>query len=514
MAARADTIARQFGRSLLDGQAGARMLGSRPMALVAPSFGRYELVRRLAGGGMGEVWLARALGPERVQKMVVLKRVRPDRSTEEARARFIDEARVAVSLSHPHVVPVFEFGEREGEYYLVMDWVRGGDLARVAGVDRPPLGWASAALAGSELCDALAYVHARTDRRGHGLVHGDVTPRNVLLSPDGHVLLGDFGLARFRPHGSAGTARYLAPEQARGEALDGRADLYALALLLCEAATGAPAFDRDPERARAQARVGVVPPLDGCDPALAAVLRRALAAAPADRYADAGALREAFEALLDREPRARAAGRAELVRRVAAARETEGAAAESTVAPTAATRAATRLSRRSMGWVASAALVLGLVGGAELFHRLGTRTATPTPTFPASAASSAREPSPTTPQASPPPRAEAMRPSAPDTPRPRATAPRLPPRTEPARPRDEPMPTPTPEAMLDVSAAPWAHVRVDGRDVGDTPVLQLGLPAGPHHLELVNEPLGVHREIDLELHPGEHRRQIENLAPR
>src|SRR5438067_2247966 len=208
---------------------------------------------------MGEVWLARARGPERVHKTVVLKRIRAERANDDAaRARFAEEARVAIALSHPHIVPVFEFGELDGAYFLVMEWLRGGNLGRIAGIDRAPLPWAATALIGTQLCDALAYVHGRTNKAGARLVHGDLTPRNILFSTDGHALLADFGLARFAGRGRAGTVRYQAPEQARGEAFDARADLYALALVLAEAATGQPAYDRDPERAgRARARAGV-----------------------------------------------------------------------------------------------------------------------------------------------------------------------------------------------------------------------------------------------------------------
>jgi len=233
---------------------------------VEAPFGRYELIRPLDRGGMGEVWLARARGPERVHKTVVLKRIRAERANDDAaRAHFTEEARVAISLSHPHIVPVFEFGELDGAYFLVMEWLRGGNLARVAGVERAPLSWAATALIGTQLCDALAYVHARTNKAGARLVHGDVTPRNVLFSTDGHALLADFGLARFAGKGRAGTLRYQAPEQARGEPFDARADLYALALVLAEAATGQPAYDRDAERAARQAKVGVIPDFGGCD---------------------------------------------------------------------------------------------------------------------------------------------------------------------------------------------------------------------------------------------------------
>src|SRR5262249_19316926 len=144
------------------------------------------------------------------------------------------------------------------------------------------------------------------------------------FSGDGHALVADFGLARFAGHGRAGTVRYQAPEQARGEVFDARADLYALALVLSEALTGRPAYDRDPERAAKQSRVGIIPDFPGCDAGLAGVLRHALAASPDGRFGGAAAMRAALEALLDRVPGARAEGRAELIARCAAAAAGEG----------------------------------------------------------------------------------------------------------------------------------------------------------------------------------------------
>jgi tRNA A-37 threonylcarbamoyl transferase component Bud32 len=510
------------------------VLWFKTVADATPSgFGRYELIRRLDGGGMGEVYLARARGPERVQKTVVLKRLRPERAVDEAaRARFADEARVAVSLAHPHVVPVFEFGELDGEYFLVMEWLRGGDLSRAAGIDRPPLGWAATALLGAQLCDALGYVHARKDRRGAQLVHGDLTPRNVLLSTDGHALLADFGLSRFAAQGRAGTTRYLAPEQARGEPLDGRADLYALALVLSEAATGRPAYDRDSSRAAKQARVGLVPELDDCDPDLARVLRRALAAHAADRYADATAMRDAFEALLDREPRARAAARAELVARTASA-SGAGAGESRSEGSAIGTREATRVPRtwaRAL-WV-GAALLVGGAGVAAGTWALRKRSLPPpvaslpatdpppttnAPANPAAKVAANATPGNVTPATVTP--ATATLPTATPataTPATAATATTVAARHPSAaatkaaparatRPPEEP-------ATLDVNASPWAHVRIDGQPRGETPLLGIVLPAGAHTLELVNEPLGVRRQLTVELRPGDHARRIEDLT--
>ena len=337
------------------------------------------------------------------------------------------------------------------------------------------------ALLGSELCDALAYVHGRKDGHGAHLVHGDVTPHNVLLSPEGHALLGDFGLARFAPRDQAGTRRYQSPEQARGEPFDGRADLYALALVLCEAATGLPAYDRDRERAAAQARVGIVPPLDGCDAELAAVLRRALSAAPDGRPAGAGVLRDQLDALLDGDPRARTQGREELVTRVAAAGERSTSA--SRLGLTEATREAAPASRRWSGrWPRAWSPWPGGRCGRARPGRLaaarpGPAAASPGPAAasPGPAAASPRagcgEPGPAA--ASPGPAAASAGAGCGEAGTavsdgfhaasgPSAASQAAAPLTGGGGDR-----APGPERV------PWAHVLIDGRDWGDTPLLDV-----------------------------------------
>ena len=528
---------------------------------VEVTVGRYVLVERLGGGGFGEAWLARAPGAERVQKLVVVKRLRPERSGEEsARARFIAEAKVATSLQHPHIVPVFEFGDAGGEFFLVMEWVRGGPLGRVAGPSKPPLSAAAVALVGSQVCDALAYVHARRDRRGAQLVHGDVTPGNLLLSRDGHVLLADFGLARFAARGGAGTRRYLAPEQARGEMLDGRADLYALALVLVEVLTGRPGYDLDEAQAAAQAKVGLVPQLEGCEPSLAEVLRHALAPLPERRFVDAAAMREAFESVLDHVPGSRALGRAELVRRVAAA----GTAEPSLTRSEAATREATQLPapRRSRLWLAApATLLLAVVVGwvahgqrpsaapGPPLHEPPAKPELPLPlaslpsvSNPAGPVAEKPPEPPAGPIAAKPPETAAVSPSAtPPTVAPSVSSPPpsvlSPPSVAPsaasgplgerggARPKARPprpveaakleapaAPVAEADALLDLNAVPWARVSIDGQDHGETPLLGLHLRPGRHRVELTNAPLGMRRELDLQLRAGEHLQRVERFV--
>ncbi|MGZ3429812.1 MAG: serine/threonine-protein kinase, partial [Polyangia bacterium] len=207
---------------------------------MAVRFGRYELLRRIGRGGMAEVFLARYAGPQGFEKRLVIKRVLPAFSSDRRFLRlFFEEARTHVSLSHGNLVPVFDFGRVGNAYFIAMEEVRGCDLGTLlaAGQKRgrtlPPL---LVAHIGIEVCRGLAYVHRR------GFVHRDVSPRNVLLSSDGEVKLSDFGVALAAASDAApgvrGTLAYMAPEQARGERADGRADLFALGMVLAEALVG------------------------------------------------------------------------------------------------------------------------------------------------------------------------------------------------------------------------------------------------------------------------------------
>src|SRR5574338_1282984 len=154
------------------------------------------------------------------------------------------EARLTMSLAHQNIVPVFDFGRIDDQVFLAMERVEGKDLGSSlakAGKAMPPL---LAAFVAAECCQALDYAHHRKGPDGAdlGIVHRDVTPRNVLLSWSGEVKLTDFGIAALAgdgPSKMAGTPAYMAPEQARGETTDVRADIYAVGMVLREALTGA-----------------------------------------------------------------------------------------------------------------------------------------------------------------------------------------------------------------------------------------------------------------------------------
>ena len=262
------------------------------------ALGRYELLRPLARGGMAEVYLARRKAAG-VEKWLVVKRIRAQLSGD---VRFLDlfvrEARLSMSLTHQNIVPVFDFGRIDDQVFLAMERVEGKDLgsslARAGDRRLPPL---VAAFIAAECCQALDYAHRRKSPEGAalGIVHRDVTPRNVLLSWSGEVKLTDFGIAALAGDATTkliGTPAYMAPEQARGEPLDARADVYALGLVLRELLTGErarPGAERDATLAAAKTGE-LVPWTAGIPAALVAIVDRAASPAAEARFADARAM--------------------------------------------------------------------------------------------------------------------------------------------------------------------------------------------------------------------------------
>jgi len=254
----------------------------------------YELLDEIAGGGMGLVYRARDRGLDR---LVAIKVVRPDLATAALTGRFLREARILASFSHPNIVPVHRAGEADGLAYYVMDYLEGETLARR--LQRGPLPPAEVERCAAGLLGALEAVHAR------GVVHRDVKPSNLFLVGD-RAVLSDFGISKAtRPEASqltepghiVGTPGYMAPEQFAGGEVTPRTDVCAAAMVLYEAFTGRHwSFDSD----TAAADFGGVP--ERYRPAL----RRALAWAPNERFADAGAFRRAFAGRLPRPGRLRA----------------------------------------------------------------------------------------------------------------------------------------------------------------------------------------------------------------
>jgi serine/threonine protein kinase len=229
---------------------------------VAPAdsktFGKYELVERIATGGMAEIWHAHQPAAAGLVKSVVIKKVLPDHARDSNFTRmFIEEATLTVGLSHGNIAQVFDFGEVNGEYYLAMELVQGQPLIRVLrraqarGLGALPAGLALQIVI--EVCRGLHYAHTRRGDDGQPLhiIHRDVSPQNVVVSYEGQVKLVDFGIAKARLAGRMetevgavkGKYVYFSPEQIRGRPLDARVDVFATGVMLYELLCGRLPFD-------------------------------------------------------------------------------------------------------------------------------------------------------------------------------------------------------------------------------------------------------------------------------
>lgn len=267
------------------------------------ALGRYELLRPIARGGMAEVWVARRRAAG-VEKWLVVKRIRPERATD---ARFLElfvrEARLSMSLAHQNIVPVFDFGRIDDQVFIAMERVEGKDLGSTLAKAGAPVQPLIAAFVAAECCQALDYAHLRRGPDGTplGIVHRDVTPRNVMLSWAGEVKLTDFGIATLATDAKGsviGTPGYMAPEQARNEAVDARADVYAVGLVLREALTGEkPRGGGEREAILSQARSGELAAWRYDGP-LRAIADKATAPDPAARYASASEMAAALDAYI------------------------------------------------------------------------------------------------------------------------------------------------------------------------------------------------------------------------
>lgn len=257
--------------------------------------GRYEILRHLARGGMAEVYLAR---DHLLDRPVALKVLFPEYARDEAFVeRFRREAKAAASLNHPNIVAVYDWGEEEGLYYIVMEYVEGKSLRELIRDEGSLLPQRAAEIA-ADIAAALGYAHR------NGVVHRDVKPGNVLITSHGQVKVTDFGIARAgtadhltRTGMVMGTATYFSPEQAQGLDVDPRSDVYSLGIVLYEMTAGEAPFHGDDPVAIAYQHVREEPmppgiknpdvPLD-----LERVVLTALAKGPADRYQSAEEMRE------------------------------------------------------------------------------------------------------------------------------------------------------------------------------------------------------------------------------
>jgi serine/threonine-protein kinase len=265
------------------------------------AIGPYEIVGRLGRGGMAEVHLAIAHGASGFQRRVAIKTLAPELIGDHELTRaLIREATIGGQLHHRNLVAVLGFGVHEGDYYAVLEYVDGRDLAsHLDGPIREEL----ALYVVHELALGLAHLHAARDVRGLplGLVHRDVGPANTLVSTSGDVKLGDFGIVKataLADRTGAGTRKgryaYMAPEQLAGEPVTAAADQFGLAVTLVELVTGERPFagphEATPWALRDQIATGRWTTSQTIAPDLAAIATRALAFAPHDRFASIGGL--------------------------------------------------------------------------------------------------------------------------------------------------------------------------------------------------------------------------------
>ncbi|MBN1209997.1 MAG: serine/threonine protein kinase [Myxococcaceae bacterium] len=279
------------------------------------SFGKYQLLKKLATGGMAEVWLARQGGIEGFVKNVVVKRILPHLAEDaEFLEMFRNEALIAANFNHPNIAQVYEFGEANGTYYIAMEYIHGEDLGRVMRKAWSAGQWIARPLAiriVASACEGLYYAHTRVDGSGKPLkvVHRDISPQNILISFDGSVKLVDFGIAKAadtvgltKSGAIKGKFAYMAPEQASGKPLDHRADIFAIGLVLYELLTGVRPLKRDSELATLQAALDctIQSPSEVADVPgeLDPVVMSALARAADDRYRDARQFQIALEETL------------------------------------------------------------------------------------------------------------------------------------------------------------------------------------------------------------------------
>jgi len=305
-----------------------------------PGAGRYHISRKIADGGMAEIFLGRQRGVEGFERPVVLKRILASLLADpQFRHQMIDEAHVAMSLNHSNIVQVLDLGHTGGRYFLVLELVDGWDLnqilnrARAASFPLPPE--LSLYVVG-EVCRALGYAHAKTrDGQPLGIVHRDVSPHNVLVSEQGEVKLTDFGIAKAtgrREHTGHGVIKgklaFMSPEQASGTAVDARSDLFSLGTVLYLLGTGRRPFEA-PTDLEAIVRVRqcqFAPPAEvapDISSEFARITLRAMRAAPADRYQSAEEMLTDIETV--QRSAFKAAGQTELKRWLAELQQLDGA---------------------------------------------------------------------------------------------------------------------------------------------------------------------------------------------
>ena len=297
-------------------------MGTRPKVQTPARIGRYEIIDKLATGGMAELYLARFDGPGGFEKRCALKRILPQFAADEAfRRMFVNEARVTAMFDHPNLVQIFELGEDEaGQFYIAMELVRGLNVRQIIRLARDrdtTIPAEIAAFTAIQALDGLAYAHGFVHpdtREPLGLVHRDISPQNILISYSGAVKLVDFGIVKSSFIGGEtqagmlkGKVTYMSPEQAAGDPIDCRSDVFSLGICLYEMVTGMrPFWGRNELMVLKAIFEDPAPPLTmhapDCPEGVEQAIERALAKNPAHRFPDARSFQTELQEILQKTP--------------------------------------------------------------------------------------------------------------------------------------------------------------------------------------------------------------------
>jgi serine/threonine protein kinase len=513
-------------------------------------FGKYILIDKIAIGGMAEIFKAKTLGVEGFEKTVVIKQILPQFSQdEEFITMLIDEAKIAGQLSHSNIAQVLALDRIEDTYFIAMEFIDGKDLRTIIKTGQKmgsPLSRELAVFIGTEIAQALDYAHRKRDARGAELniIHRDISPQNILIAYEGEVKLTDFGIAkaaiqaRMSQSGVLkGKYAYMSPEQARGEAIDRRSDIFSLGIVVYEMLTGERLFLGDSdigtlEKVKA-ARVEPPSKINKDIPEeLEAAVLKALAKEPSDRYQDASSFHQDLaralhpswvssadlsrylttmfqEAIGKEKKRMEELDNSPLMKRY---REALRAEKDTPALGPDDTRTATSgISReraerliplpvKPKGRVRSPlrAVIVGFTLALLIlgFGTLWLKFLPPSRPQPRSAPPELKATSQPVPQAVP------SQPSLPEI-----------------KPRPKPTPVKKPKpgvgkayGFLDINALPWAHLYIDGvKYEKDPPILGIKLTEGEHRLRLVNPYLGLEKELTVEIKRDQTIKRIINL---
>lgn len=475
--------------------------------------GAHRLLREIARGGMGEIWLAHQRGLAGFERLVVIKRVIANTEDDPTFVTlFLDEARIASQLHHPNVVQVFELGQHGPSYYLVMEYLSGQNLARVNKRILQQQRDFPAALAVEIISAAargLGYAHRRRDLEGKplGIVHRDVSPANLFVTYDGQVKVLDFGIAKAAGRQSRtatglvrGKIKYMSPEQALSEEVDASSDVFALGVVLFELVTGTrlygPLDDTallrrllDEPLPRASERAPVDSHLD-------TLISRMIEKSPERRFADGQVVHEALEEWLATRhgPTTR---NLESTMRACFADELRGEAqlqneAKASVTPVSSSNSlpdglarARSGSRTGLFALGGVLLLLLLTANVVVLLRREPPVTREEPRQPPGGAAPSKPAEPPSPA---PAFAEVPAPSQPAAPDAGKELVRPVARSAAGR--------------LTLQTEPWSRVFLGKRSLGETPLVEITMPVGTHRLRLINEEDHIDTSIEVEIREG------------